>query len=78
VTPHDADRLYEELRAWRLELSRAEGVPAFVVFSNAHLRGIAERAPRTVADLARCSGVGEVKLERYGEDVLDVIERVLG
>jgi DNA helicase-2/ATP-dependent DNA helicase PcrA len=48
-------------------------VPAYVVFSNATLTEIAERRPRTLADLAAVSGVGPAKLELYGEEVLRVV-----
>jgi superfamily II DNA helicase RecQ len=61
------------LKAWRLERSKADEVPAYVVFSNSTLEEIAARQPRTLADLARVSGVGPAKLERYGEEVLRVL-----
>jgi DNA helicase-2/ATP-dependent DNA helicase PcrA len=43
--------------------------------SDAHLKGIAERRPATAGQLAACPGIGPLKLERYGEDILAVIER---
>jgi DNA helicase-2/ATP-dependent DNA helicase PcrA len=46
--------------------------------SDAHLRGIAERRPTTLRDLAACPGIGPLKLERYGEDLLALLERVSG
>jgi ATP-dependent DNA helicase RecQ len=48
-------------------------VPAYVVFHDATLRQIAADAPGTLAELARISGVGEAKLAKYGELVLDVL-----
>jgi DNA helicase-2/ATP-dependent DNA helicase PcrA len=42
--------------------------------SDAHLRGIAERRPRSLVELSRCPGIGPVKLERYGDDILAVLE----
>jgi superfamily II DNA helicase RecQ len=61
------------LKAWRLERSKADEVPAYVVFSNATLAEIAERQPASLAELASVSGVGPAKLERYGEEVLRVL-----
>jgi ATP-dependent DNA helicase UvrD/PcrA len=64
------------LREWRLERAKADEVPAYVVFHNATLAEIAERQPRTLAELAGIAGVGPAKLERYGEDVLAALARV--
>jgi DNA helicase II / ATP-dependent DNA helicase PcrA len=58
------------LRNWRLERAKADDVPAYVVFHNSTLAEIAERQPRTLAELARVPGVGPAKLERYGADLL--------
>ena len=64
------------LREWRLERAKADEVPAYVVFHNATLAEIAERQPRTLAELALVPGVGPTKLERYGEGVLAALARV--
>jgi DNA helicase-2/ATP-dependent DNA helicase PcrA len=64
------------LREWRLERAKADEVPAYVVFHNATLVEIAERQPRTLAELAGVPGVGPAKLERYGDDILAALARV--
>ncbi len=64
-------QLFEALRGWRLETARAADVPAFVVFTDATLTAIAERAPADTRELSRIPGVGPAKLERFGEAVLD-------
>ena len=64
---------FERLRALRKRLADAEGVPAYIVFSDAVLREMAKHAPRTRAELLGISGVGPVKLERYGEAFLEVL-----
>jgi DNA helicase-2/ATP-dependent DNA helicase PcrA len=64
---------FRALRKWRLERARAEEVPAFVVFSDATLHELADGLPRTPAELASVPGIGPVKLERYGDDVLRVL-----
>jgi superfamily II DNA helicase RecQ len=71
----DAQRAEAALRAWRLERSRQDKVPAYVVLPDRYLRGIAEARPRTLAALRRLPGIGPTKLELYGEDILAVLER---
>lgn len=61
------------LRAWRLERSKADGVPAFVVLSDKHLDGIAERMPATLDQLRACPGIGPAKLDSYGDEILEVL-----
>ncbi|MDO5053193.1 MAG: DNA helicase RecQ [Pseudoclavibacter sp.] len=69
----EAAARYELLRQWRAETAREQGVPAYMVFSNATLAGIAELNPGSRARLAAVSGVGQAKLERYGDEVLGVL-----
>ena len=65
--------LFEQLRALRRRLADDEGVPAFVVFSDATLRGLAAAKPTGPQAMLRVSGVGPAKLERYGETFLAAI-----
>ena len=69
LAPDVTDR-FERLRAWRASAAKEQGVPAYVVFHDATLREIATRHPSTLAELATITGVGETKLERYGNGVL--------
>jgi ATP-dependent DNA helicase RecQ len=64
---------FERLRVLRKRLADAEGVPAYIVFSDAVLREMSKHAPRTRAELLGISGVGPVKLERYGEAFLEAL-----
>ena len=64
----------DSLREWRLARSKADDVPAYVVFHNSTLAEIAARRPRTLAELALVPGVGPTKLERYGDEVLAALE----
>ncbi len=65
--------LLDRLRNWRLERSRADGVPAFVVFADTTLRELAAVKPQTHGELAGISGFGPVKVERYGDELLAAI-----
>jgi DNA helicase-2/ATP-dependent DNA helicase PcrA len=72
----DAAAAEAELRAWRTERSKADGVPAYVVLSDAHLRGIALARPGDAAALAACDGIGPTKLDRYGDEILARLDQV--
>ncbi len=65
--------VFEQLRAWRAAAAKEQGVPAYVIFHDATLRQIAALAPSTLAELAAVNGVGETKLARYGQQILDLL-----
>ncbi|MEV4147810.1 DNA helicase RecQ [Amycolatopsis sp. NPDC049691] len=71
--PAEAAPLFERLRAWRAGVAKEQGVPAYVVFHDATLRQIATQRPSSLAELGTVSGVGENKLAKYGEGVLEVL-----
>jgi ATP-dependent DNA helicase RecQ len=68
-----AAAVFGELRAWRAAAAKEQGVPAYVIFHDATLRQIAAEAPSTLAELATVSGVGENKLAKYGQQILDLL-----
>jgi len=68
------DPLYAALKRWRLERATADDLPAYVVFHNSTLAEIAGRRPRDLSELSAVPGVGPSKLERYGPEVLAVLE----
>ncbi|MGI5213484.1 DNA helicase RecQ [Plantactinospora sp. CA-290183] len=65
--------VFERLRAWRAATAKEQGVPAYVIFHDSTLRQIATESPPTLADLGRVNGVGEAKLARYGQQILDTL-----
>ncbi len=69
---HDAS-LWEALRAHRLELAKTQGVPPYVIFHDSALLEMTRTLPLSLEALATISGVGQVKLERYGDSFLDVL-----
>jgi ATP-dependent DNA helicase RecQ len=71
--PAEAEALFQRLRAWRAATAKEEGVPAYVVFHDATLRQIAVERPATLAAVGSISGIGENKLRKYGQQVLDTI-----
>lgn len=66
------EALYERLREWRAGQARKQGAPAYVVFTDATLMAIAEDVPGTRQELAVISGVGAMKLDKYGAAVLSL------
>jgi len=70
-----ASTLFEKLRAWRGQIAKEHGVPAYVVFHDSTLQAIAQARPRSVDALRTIAGLGERKLANYGEQLLALIER---
>jgi len=72
--PADRDEvLFEALRSWRAERAKELGQPAFCVFTDATLVAIAEQRPETVPALVAIPGIGQSKLDRYGDEVLSLV-----
>jgi ATP-dependent DNA helicase RecQ len=69
----EAAPLFERLRAWRAATAKELSVPAYVIFHDATLRQIAAEAPTTLKQLSTVSGVGENKLAKFGEQILDTL-----
>ena len=67
------DEDFEQLRAWRLDQATQEGVPAYVVFTDATLIAICETQPGSKEELAGIPGIGPAKLERFGDEVLAIV-----
>ena len=67
------DDLFERLSDLRLEIAKEQGVPAFVVFSNATLYDMCAKLPRTSAQFLQVSGVGQHKLMLYGDRFMQAI-----
>ncbi|HZJ27017.1 MAG TPA: ATP-dependent DNA helicase UvrD2 [Acidimicrobiia bacterium] len=66
-------RLVTALTEWRRDLARAHGIPAYVIFNNATLEEVARTQPANRSELLEVSGIGPVKVERYGDTVLDLV-----
>ncbi|MGN1022583.1 MAG: DNA helicase RecQ [Lachnospiraceae bacterium] len=69
--------LFAKLRSLRLQLARKQGIPPYMIFSDKTLTDLAVRLPRTKEDMREVSGVGEKKLESYGDAFLAVIRDYL-
>jgi ATP-dependent DNA helicase RecQ len=66
---------FEALKAWRSEVAKEHGLPAYVIFQNTTLAEMARVVPGDLAELGEISGVGAKKLEAYGREILRVLGR---
>ena len=71
----DANSLFEVLRKLRLQLAQEAGVPAYQIFNDASLRAMEEVKPLDKNAMLAISGVGKVKLERFGQQFIDAIAK---
>ena len=69
--------IFEKLRWWRVETARVHNVPAYIIFHDATMREIAKAKPDTLDALRGVSGVGEKKLQTYGEDIVALVRELL-
>ncbi|MTW22960.1 DNA helicase RecQ [Allochromatium palmeri] len=69
----EAAELWQALRAHRFALAQEQDVPAYVIFGDATLREMLAHRPRTLVEMGRLTGVGEIKLARFGEGFLRVL-----
>lgn len=67
------DSVFELLRSWRLDRARADKVAPFIIFHDSVLKAIAARQPTNLAELSSVKGVGAVKLENYGDEILSAL-----
>lgn len=77
-TPQAKDALWEALREKRMALAHEQGVPPYVIFHDKTLFEIHQSKPRTLKEFAAISGVGERKLERYGNVFIDIVSHYDG
>ncbi len=69
------DPLFEAMRAWRRTKARGADVPAYVILNDQTLRAITKRQPTNKAELAAIPGIGPAKLERFGDEILQLLSQ---
>jgi ATP-dependent DNA helicase RecQ len=67
--------LHTALRAWRSEIARKRGVPAYVVLHDSTIDGIAASRPATLTQLRGIPGIGDKKLEHYGNELIALVQQ---
>jgi ATP-dependent DNA helicase RecQ len=76
--PESAALAFEQLRAWRAAAAKEQGLPAYVIFHDATLRQIAVDSPASLTELAGVTGVGDSKLAKYGQQILELLVGIRG
>lgn len=69
------NQLWDALRSYRLELAEEQGVPPYVIFHDATLLAMISKRPDTLSEMQMISGIGEQKLERYGQGFLEILQQ---
>nr|WP_307992033.1 HRDC domain-containing protein [uncultured Niameybacter sp.] len=65
--------IYKALKQYRLEKSREEGIKPYFIYNNAQLEDLIMKGPKNLEELQEVNGFGEVKVQKYGEDILEII-----
>ena len=71
------ERIWQALRGWRMECAKADNVPAYVIFGDRTLRSIVESLPSNLNDLHQIYGMGEAKIQKFGQEVLKICAEFL-
>lgn len=71
--PEHLQKLYRDLRHWRNERGKQEGVPSYVIMRNVQVAEVCRRLPRTLAALKEIEGIGEGTCAKYGKEILGLI-----
>ena len=66
------ERIWQALRQWRLDQARSENIAAYMICGDKTLQDIIRQQPRTLADLPQIYGLGDAKIAKYGQAILDV------
>jgi ATP-dependent DNA helicase RecQ len=72
LSPED-EALFGKLSAWRKATAAEQNIPAYTVFHNSTLMSIAATRPTSLRELSAISGIGEAKLTKYGQQILDLL-----
>jgi ATP-dependent DNA helicase RecQ len=70
--------LHTALKAWRAEIARTRGFPAYVVLHDSTIDGIAASRPTTLTELRGIAGIGDKKLEHYGDELIALVRAAVG
>ena len=70
-------QLFDELRGWRAKACQRDGLPPYLICTNRQIAEIARTPARTKADLHAIHGLGQTKIDRWGEEMLAVVSTVV-
>ncbi|MGF6989783.1 superfamily II DNA helicase RecQ [Lachnospiraceae bacterium PM6-15] len=73
LLPDEQDNLQSRLKEYRLHKSRSEQIKPYYLFNDAQMADLISKMPRTKEELLNVNGFGPVKVEKYGDEILDII-----
>ena len=65
----------KDLKQYRFEVSKAEGVKPYFIYNNAQMEELISVMPKTLNDIKKISGFGDVKIQKYGKAILDIVKK---
>ena len=66
--------MFKKLREWRREKAQQEGIPVFIIANNSELMEVIKKTPKTIEALRQIRGFGKKKIERYGKEIVNLIQ----
>lgn len=72
----EQEKKFAALRDWRKQVSKDAGISAYLVFNNKELQSIVEKNPASIEELLSVHGVGQMKADKYGPEVLSILRRL--
>lgn len=76
-TPVEETDIFRELRTYRWEISQLENVKPYFIYNDNQLKDLISKMPKTREELLKVSGFGEIKVEKYGADILEIIKKYI-
>jgi superfamily II DNA helicase RecQ len=70
--------LFNLLRDWRAKRAKKEGLPPYILFTNVQFAEIVKGRPQSLAELMKIDGIGQAKIDKYGEEILEISKINLG
>ncbi|HZK25068.1 MAG TPA: HRDC domain-containing protein, partial [Oscillospiraceae bacterium] len=67
--------LYKDLKQYRFVTSKAEGVKPYFIYNNAQMKDLISAMPKTTDDIKKISGFGDVKVQKYGKEILEIVNK---
>jgi ATP-dependent DNA helicase RecQ len=75
ISAKEKERLFNKLKEVRQHVAQVRSIPSYIIFSDATLKDMCVKLPTTKDEFLKVNGVGEIKMEKYGESFMDVIRK---
>lgn len=68
--------IYKELKSWRIKKAQDWSIPSFMICHNSELLSVVVTRPKTISDLRKIKGFGDLKIENHGEEILAIVNAI--